>query len=153
MYENVPSAFVKVFMIWLKETEKIASSVTKLSIKKLKRIVLQMHRSYKVKKSRIFTEVRNRSQQETSSNYEGCLLLLMFNSDLLFAIKRDAYIFKETGRFCRFPKHQKFDKWAMAEEKRQTCWPKLHIETEYDSQLTIRWNRNINKYWRQEKKK
>ena len=27
-------------------------------------------------------------------NYVGCLLLLMFSSDLLFAIKRDAYIFK-----------------------------------------------------------
>ena len=24
---------------------------------------------------------------------------------------------------------------AMAVEKRQTCWPKLHIETEYESQL------------------
>ena len=30
-------------------------------------------------------------------NYLGCLLLLMFRSDLLFAIKRDAYILKETG--------------------------------------------------------
>ena len=30
-------------------------------------------------------------------NYVGCLLLLMFSSDLLFAIKRDAYMFKETG--------------------------------------------------------
>ena len=30
-------------------------------------------------------------------NYVGCLLLLMFSNDLLFAIKRDAYIFKETG--------------------------------------------------------
>ena len=30
-------------------------------------------------------------------NYVGCLLLLMFSTDLLFAIKRDAYIFKETG--------------------------------------------------------
>ena len=30
-------------------------------------------------------------------NYMGCLLLLMFSSDLLFAIKRDAYIFKKTG--------------------------------------------------------
>ena len=30
-------------------------------------------------------------------NYVGCLLLLMFSSDLLFAIKRDAYISKETG--------------------------------------------------------
>ena len=30
-------------------------------------------------------------------NYVGCLQLLMFSSDLLFAIKRDAYIFKETG--------------------------------------------------------
>ena len=69
-------------------------------------------------------------------NYVGCILLLMFSSDLLFAIKRDAYIFKETGWFCRFPKHQKLDKWAMAGEKRQTCWPKLHIETEFESQLT-----------------
>ena len=25
---------------------------------------------------------------------------------------------------------------AMAAEKRQTCGPKLHIETEYESQLT-----------------
>ena len=30
-------------------------------------------------------------------NYVGCLLLLMFGTDLLFAVKRDAYIFKETG--------------------------------------------------------
>ena len=30
-------------------------------------------------------------------NYVGCLLLLMVSIDLLFAIKRDAYIFKETG--------------------------------------------------------
>ena len=30
-------------------------------------------------------------------NYVGRLMLLMFSSDLLFAIKRDAYIFKETG--------------------------------------------------------
>ena len=29
-------------------------------------------------------------------NYVGRLLLLMFSIDLLFAIKRDAYIFKET---------------------------------------------------------
>ena len=34
----------------------------------------------------------------------------MFSSDLLFAIKRDAYIFKKTGWFCRFPKPQKLDK-------------------------------------------
>ena len=61
----------------------------------------------------------------------------MFSIDLLFAINRDAYIFKETERFCGFPKHQKLDKWAMAGEKRQTCWPiKLHIETEYESQPT-----------------
>ena len=30
-------------------------------------------------------------------NYVGRLLLLMFSTDLLFAIKSDAYIFKETG--------------------------------------------------------
>ena len=30
-------------------------------------------------------------------NYLGCLQLLMFSTDLLFAIKRDTYIFKETG--------------------------------------------------------
>ena len=30
-------------------------------------------------------------------NYVGCFLLLIFSSDLLFAIKKDAYIFKETG--------------------------------------------------------
>ena len=69
-------------------------------------------------------------------NYVWCLLLLMFSSDLLFAIKRNAYIFKETGWFCRCPKHQKLDKWMMAGEKWQTCWPKLHIETEYESQIT-----------------
>ena len=28
-------------------------------------------------------------------NYVGCLLLLMFSIDLLFAIKRDVYIFKD----------------------------------------------------------
>ena len=60
----------------------------------------------------------------------------MFSIDLLLAIKRDAYIFKETGWFFRFPKHQKLDKAAMAGEKRQTCWPKLRIETEFESQLT-----------------
>ena len=76
-------------------------------------------------------------------NYVGCLLLLMFSSDLLFAIKRDAYIFKERGWFYRFPKRQKLDKWTMAKEKRQTCWPKLHTETEYESQITtILLNRN-----------
>ena len=71
-------------------------------------------------------------------NYVGRLLLLIliFSTDLLFAIKRDTYFFKETRLFCRFPKHQKLDKWAMAGEKRQTCWPKLHSETEYESQLT-----------------
>ena len=35
-------------------------------------------------------------------NYVGCLLLLMFSIDLLFAIKREAYIFKETGWFSWF---------------------------------------------------
>ena len=30
-------------------------------------------------------------------SYVGRLLLLMFSTDLLFEIKRDAYIFKETG--------------------------------------------------------
>ena len=53
----------------------------------------------------------------------------MFSTDLLFAIKRDAYIFEETGWVCRFAKHQKLDKWAMAAENRQTCLPKLHTET------------------------
>ena len=54
-------------------------------------------------------------------NYVGCLLLLMFSRDLLFAIKREAYIFTEPGWLCRFPKHQKLDEWTMAGEKRQTC--------------------------------
>ena len=58
----------------------------------------------------------------------------MISSDFLIVIKRD--IFKQTGWFFRFPKHHKLDKWAMAAEKRQTCWPKLHIKTEYESQLT-----------------
>ena len=35
-------------------------------------------------------------------NYVGRLLLLMFRTDLLFAIKRDAYIFKETDAFVGF---------------------------------------------------
>ena len=30
-------------------------------------------------------------------DYVGRLLLLIFSTDLLFEIKRDAYIFKETG--------------------------------------------------------
>ena len=30
-------------------------------------------------------------------NYVGRLLILMFSTALLFVIKRDAYIFKETG--------------------------------------------------------
>ena len=30
-------------------------------------------------------------------NYVGCLKLLIFSTDLLFAIKMDAYVFKETG--------------------------------------------------------
>ena len=30
-------------------------------------------------------------------SYVGCLKLLMFSTDLLFAIKMDAYVFKETG--------------------------------------------------------
>ena len=30
-------------------------------------------------------------------NYVGCLQLLMFSTDLLFAFKRDGYIFNETG--------------------------------------------------------
>ena len=30
-------------------------------------------------------------------SHVGCLLLLMFSNDLLFAIKGDAYICKETG--------------------------------------------------------
>ena len=69
-------------------------------------------------------------------NYVERLLILMFTTALLFVIKRDAYIFKETGWFCKFPKPQKLDKWAMAGEKRRTCWPKLHTETEYESQFT-----------------
>ena len=51
-------------------------------------------------------------------NYLGCLQSLMFSTDFLFAIKRDASIFKETGWFCRFPKHQscqlEMAMWAMA---------------------------------------
>ena len=61
-------------------------------------------------------------------NYVGCILLLMFSSDLLFAIKRDAYIFKETGWVCRFPKHQKLDKWTIAGEKRQNVGPNFTLK-------------------------
>ena len=58
----------------------------------------------------------------------------MFSTDFLFVIEREAYIFKETEWFCRFQKnHINVDKWAMAAEKRQICWPKLHIETKYES--------------------
>ena len=69
-------------------------------------------------------------------NYVGCLLLLMFSSYLLFAIKRDAYIFRKQDDFVGFrsirgPKSRRF-----AGEKRQTFWPKLHTETEYESQIT-----------------
>ena len=35
-------------------------------------------------------------------NYVGCLLLLMFCSDLLFAIKREAFIFKKHDDFVGF---------------------------------------------------
>ena len=35
-------------------------------------------------------------------NYVGCLLLLMFSSDLLFAVKRDAYIFRKQDAVVRF---------------------------------------------------
>ena len=35
-------------------------------------------------------------------NYVGCLLLLMFSSYLLFAIKRDAYIFRKQDDFVGF---------------------------------------------------
>ena len=66
-------------------------------------------------------------------NYVGCLQLLMFSTDLLFTFKTDAYIFNETGWFCRFPKHQKLDKWAIAAEKQQTRWPKLHNETKFEA--------------------
>ena len=81
---------------------------------------------------------------------------LMFSIDLLFAIKRDAYIFKETAWFCRFPKHQKLDKSAMAGEKRQTCWPKLHIETEFETPAhcnSVKQKYKQCKSWWQEKKK
>ena len=61
----------------------------------------------------------------------------MFSKDLLFAIKRDAYIFKETDDFVGFRSiRSKLDKWTMAQEKSGKFWPKLHIETEYESQLT-----------------
>ena len=69
--------------------------------------------------------------------YVGCLLLLMFSSDLPFAIKGTRISLRKQDDFVGFdPKHQKLDKWTIAGEKRQTCWPKLHIETEYESQLT-----------------
>ena len=61
-------------------------------------------------------------------NYVGCLLLLMFSIDLLFAIKRNTYIFKEKGWFCRFPKHQMLDQWAMAGEKRQHVGPNFTLK-------------------------
>ena len=35
-------------------------------------------------------------------NYVGCLLLLMFSSYLLFAIKRDAYLFRKQDDFVGF---------------------------------------------------
>ena len=65
-------------------------------------------------------------------NYVGRLQLLIFSTDLLFAIKRDGYIFKERGWVCRFPKHQNLNKWAIAAEKRH-C-PKLHTVTDRGTQ-------------------
>ena len=35
-------------------------------------------------------------------NYVGCLLLLMFSSYLLFAIKRDSYLFRKQDAFVGF---------------------------------------------------
>ena len=58
-------------------------------------------------------------------NYVGRLLLLIFSTDLLFAIKRNAYNLQGNRKF---PKHQKVDKWAMAGEKRQTCWPSFTLK-------------------------
>ena len=42
-------------------------------------------------------EDKQKVQTNTFSELVGSLLLLMFSNDLLFAIKRAAYIFKETG--------------------------------------------------------
>ena len=51
-------------------------------------------------------------------DYVGCLQSLMFSTDFLFTTKRDAYIFKKTGWFCRFQKHQnsqlEMAMWAIA---------------------------------------
>ena len=74
---------------------------------------------------------------ETRHDLVCRLLLLMFSSDLPFAIKGTRISLRKQDDFVGFdPKHQKLDKWTIAGEKRQTCWPKLHIETEYESQLT-----------------
>ena len=82
-------------------------------------------------------------------NYVGCLLLLMFSSDLLFAIKRDAYIFRKQGAFVRFRGIRSSKSRRSLKKKRQTCWPILHNETEYESQITtiLYWIRLIPSLW------
>ena len=60
-------------------------------------------------------------------NYVRCLQSFMFRSDFLFVIKRDGYIFKETGWFCRFPNLQnqlEMAWWATAVEK----WPNFTLK-------------------------
>ena len=83
-------------------------------------------------------------------NYVGCLLLLMFGIDLLFAIKRDAYIFKETGWFCRFPK-QVGDGWRKAANMlaQTSHWNRVRkpahrnsVKQKYKQILVVRKKRN-----------
>ena len=60
-------------------------------------------------------------------NYVRCLQSFMFRSDFLFVIKRDGYVFKETGWFCRFPNLQnqlEMAWWATAVEK----WPNFTLK-------------------------
>ena len=65
-------------------------------------------------------------------NCVGSLLLLMFGIVCCLPSKGRVYL-QGNRMICRFPKQQKLDKWVMAVEKLQTCWPKLHTETEYES--------------------
>ena len=69
-------------------------------------------------------------------NDVGHLLLLYLVLICCLQSKGTRISSRKQDDFVRLPKPQKLDKWVMAEEKWQTCWPKLHAETEYESQLT-----------------
>ena len=65
-------------------------------------------------------------------NYMGSLLLLMFGIVCCLPSKGTRIFSRKQDDFVG----QRLDKWVMAGEKRQTCWPKLHTETEYENQIS-----------------